>query len=102
MAQMGRPGLSRQQKVELWARWKAGQSLSDIEPQSWQACRVNLWCAFRQRRHSSRSKRAVATLAISARTRRDMPRIGRRIINAEDCHEARPRTIHNQSGDPPE
>jgi IS30 family transposase len=30
MAQMGRPGLSRQQKVELWARWKAGQSLSDI------------------------------------------------------------------------
>jgi hypothetical protein len=30
MAQMGRPGLSRQQKQELWARWKAGQSLSDI------------------------------------------------------------------------
>lgn len=30
MAQMGRPGLSLQQKQELWARWKAGQSLSDI------------------------------------------------------------------------
>lgn len=30
MAQMGRPGLSPEQKVELWARWKAGQSLSDI------------------------------------------------------------------------
>jgi IS30 family transposase len=30
MAQMGRPGLSPQQKQELWARWKAGQSLSDI------------------------------------------------------------------------
>src|SRR5271169_765592 len=30
MAQMGRPGLSRQQKQELWARWKAGQTLSDI------------------------------------------------------------------------
>jgi hypothetical protein len=30
MAQMGRPGLSPQQKHELWARWKAGQSLSDI------------------------------------------------------------------------
>ena len=30
MAQMGRPGLSSQQKQELWARWKAGQSLSDI------------------------------------------------------------------------
>src|SRR3954470_14157835 len=30
MAQMGRPGLSSQQKRELWARWKAGQSLSDI------------------------------------------------------------------------
>src|SRR4051794_16083972 len=30
MAQMGRPGLSRLQKQELWARWKAGQSLSDI------------------------------------------------------------------------
>jgi IS30 family transposase len=30
MAQMGRPGLSLQQKHELWARWKAGQSLSDI------------------------------------------------------------------------
>jgi hypothetical protein len=25
-----RPGLSLQQKEELWARWKAGQSLSDI------------------------------------------------------------------------
>ena len=30
MAQIGRPGLSSQQKNELWARWKAGQSLSDI------------------------------------------------------------------------
>ena len=30
MAQMGRPGLSSQQKAELWQRWKAGQSLSDI------------------------------------------------------------------------
>lgn len=30
MAQMGRPGLSPHQKDELWARWKAGQSLSDI------------------------------------------------------------------------
>ena len=30
MPQMGRPGLSAQQKAELWARWKAGQSLSDI------------------------------------------------------------------------
>lgn len=30
MPQMGRPGLSSQQKAELWARWKAGQSLSDI------------------------------------------------------------------------
>jgi IS30 family transposase len=30
MAQMGRPGLSAQQKAELWARWKAGQSISDI------------------------------------------------------------------------
>jgi hypothetical protein len=30
MAQLGRPGLSPQQKAELWRRWKAGQSLSDI------------------------------------------------------------------------
>jgi IS30 family transposase len=30
MAQMGRPGLSLQQKDELWKRWRAGQSLSDI------------------------------------------------------------------------
>jgi transposase, IS30 family len=30
MAQLGRPGLSLQQKQELWAQWKAGQSLSDI------------------------------------------------------------------------
>ncbi|WP_366519075.1 helix-turn-helix domain-containing protein [Natronocella acetinitrilica] len=27
---MGRPGLSAGQKAELWARWKAGESLSDI------------------------------------------------------------------------
>ena len=30
MAQMGRLGLSALQKAELWQRWKAGQSLSDI------------------------------------------------------------------------
>jgi IS30 family transposase len=30
VAQMGRPGLSWQQKQELWARWKAGQSLTEI------------------------------------------------------------------------
>jgi IS30 family transposase len=30
MAQMGRPGLSTQKRDELWARWKAGQSISDI------------------------------------------------------------------------
>ena len=30
MAQMGRPGLSSQQKQELWDQWKAGRSLSDI------------------------------------------------------------------------
>jgi IS30 family transposase len=30
MAQIGRPGLSPQQKAELWKRWKGGESLSDI------------------------------------------------------------------------
>ena len=30
MARTGRPGLSREQKVELWQRWKAGETLSDI------------------------------------------------------------------------
>jgi hypothetical protein len=30
VAQLGRPGLSAVQKRDLWARWKAGQSLSDI------------------------------------------------------------------------
>jgi len=30
MAQLGRPGLSASQKMELWERWKSGQSLSDI------------------------------------------------------------------------
>ena len=30
MAQMGRPGLSEQQKRELWQRWKEGQSLTEI------------------------------------------------------------------------
>ncbi len=30
MARMGRPGLSDQQKAELWRRWQQGQSLSEI------------------------------------------------------------------------
>jgi IS30 family transposase len=30
MAQLGRPGLSAEQKQELWRRWKEGQSLSEI------------------------------------------------------------------------
>jgi len=30
MAQMGRPGLTVEQKRELWLRWQAGESLSEI------------------------------------------------------------------------
>ncbi len=30
MARTRRPGLSREKRVELWARWKAGQCASDI------------------------------------------------------------------------
>ena len=30
MAQLGRPGLSANQRAELWRRWKKGESLSDI------------------------------------------------------------------------
>ena len=30
MAKIGRPGLSREKRVELWARWKSGQCGSDI------------------------------------------------------------------------
>jgi len=30
VAQLGRPGLSAEQKRELWQRWQAGQSLSEI------------------------------------------------------------------------
>ena len=30
MANIGRPGLSREKRVELWARWKSGQCASDI------------------------------------------------------------------------
>ena len=30
MARTGRPGLSHEQKAELWCRWKAGETLSDI------------------------------------------------------------------------
>ncbi len=30
MTQMGRPGMSAQEKAELWRRWKHGESLSDI------------------------------------------------------------------------
>ena len=30
MAKRGRPGLSHEQKSELWARWKAGECVSDI------------------------------------------------------------------------
>lgn len=30
MQQLGRPGLSAQQKTELWSRWRQGQSLSEI------------------------------------------------------------------------
>ena len=30
MAKTGRAGLSHEQKAQLWARWKAGDSVSDI------------------------------------------------------------------------
>ena len=50
MARTGRPGLSHEQKAELWRRWEAGETLSDIG----QACGFGVWgrrseewfCAF--------------------------------------------------------
>src|SRR5260370_14171834 len=30
MAKIGRPGLSREKKADLWERWKSGQCASDI------------------------------------------------------------------------
>ena len=30
MARIGRPGMSDPQKRELWKRWKAGESISEI------------------------------------------------------------------------
>lgn len=30
MARLGRPGLSDEKKRELWQRWRAGESLSEI------------------------------------------------------------------------
>ncbi len=30
MGQLGRPGLSAMGKAEMWRRWKAGESISDI------------------------------------------------------------------------
>ena len=30
MARTGRPGISAEQKQELWRRWKAGETLSEI------------------------------------------------------------------------
>src|SRR5258708_38139230 len=30
MAKIGRPGLSREKRIELWERWKSGQCASDI------------------------------------------------------------------------
>ncbi len=30
MARLGRPGLTDDQKQELWSRWRKGESLSDI------------------------------------------------------------------------
>jgi len=30
MAKIGRPGLSQEQKAELWERWKGGECASDI------------------------------------------------------------------------
>ena len=30
MATIGRPGLSREKRAELWRRWKSGQCASDI------------------------------------------------------------------------
>src|SRR3954470_12775854 len=67
-------------------------------PEPWQACRINLWCAVLERRHSALGEEAVRTLAICARARRDIPRISRRVIDAEDCHATRPRTVNGQSG----
>ena len=46
MARMGRPGMSRAQKRDLWRRWKGGQSLSDIARD--QGCQFtsNDWQSF--------------------------------------------------------
>jgi hypothetical protein len=66
-------------------------------PQPRQASRLNLWCCGPKRRHSASGKKAVTPLAIYARTRGDIPRIGRWIIVAKDCYATPARTLNDQS-----
>jgi len=84
MAQMGRPGLSSQQKEELWARWRAGQSLSDIgralgkhAASVFGVVRLKGGIAPRVRIRSHRS--------LTLRDRGgDITRAGRRFVHAQD------------------
>jgi hypothetical protein len=53
MPRTGRPGLSAAKKLELWTRWKNGESLSDIGRALGKHAASVFGCCCRQRRHSA-------------------------------------------------
>ena len=68
MAQMGRPGMSHKEKAELWRRWRAGESISDIA----RALSKNvgsIFCVLRLRGGMAPSTRFRSQRALTAEDR---------------------------------
>ena len=73
MAQMGRPGLSSEQKHELWSLWKAGQSLNDIG-RSLGKHAGSIFGVLRARGGIAPSARIRSRLSLSAHEREEISR----------------------------
>ena len=99
MAQMGRPGLSLQQKRRALGTVESRPFAERYWPWSWQACRIDLRRVALKGRHSASGESAVAAVVVCSRARRDIPRIGGRLIVAEDCSAARPSAVNDQPRD---
>src|SRR5438309_1203680 len=101
MAQLGRPGLSVEQKKDLWVRWKAGESLSTIgRALGRHAGSIHGVLASRGGRGAT-AAHAVVAGAHQCRARGYLTGTGSESLTALDCVRTPPSPIDHQSRDCP-
>ena len=100
MLKEGRPGLTEEQKADMWRRWKAGYSIREI----CQALKRNSSPVYQQlaiRGGIAPSGRIRAVVLEDGGARGDLPRFGLRGVGSLDCQTLRSRALDGEPGGRP-